>query len=54
MPAHTLARHDLRTHAPHIAARLLELAHRLEQRGEPVDVLDALALRNIAQILSGR
>jgi hypothetical protein len=43
----------LADHAPAIARRLLELAARLEARGEPVDVLDGLALRNIAAILAG-
>jgi hypothetical protein len=47
----TMPRPDLRLHAPAIARRLVELADRLEQAGEPVDVLDALALRNIAAIL---
>ena len=41
----------LSEHAPHIAARLVEMAERLEARGEPLDVLDGLALRNIAAIV---
>ena len=51
MSHRTMSRPDLRSHAPAIARRLLELAARLEARGEPVDVLDGLALRNIAAIL---
>lgn len=42
----------LSEHAPHIAARLVEMAARLEARGEPLDVLDGLALRNIAAIVA--
>jgi hypothetical protein len=51
MSHRTMPRPDLRSHAPAIARRLVELADRLEQAGEPVDVLDALALRNIIAIL---
>jgi hypothetical protein len=42
----------LLAHADPIAARLVEVAERLEDTGEPLLVLDALALRNIARLLS--
>lgn len=52
LPLVTPTRHRrLDVHAPAMAARLVELADRLERSDDWHDILDALACRNMAAIL---